>query len=64
MPDCRRDRLAGGLREDRSKDKAVAALNIEHHKKRLVSETDAAKRETIGRLLADGDNHSPGLSSL
>ncbi len=34
-------------------DKAVAKLNIEHYKKLLASETDAAKREAIARLLAE-----------
>jgi hypothetical protein len=34
-------------------DKAVATLNIEHYKRLLASETDAAKRESIARLLAE-----------
>ena len=33
-------------------DKVVATLNIKHYKKLLASETDAAKRESIARLLA------------
>jgi hypothetical protein len=34
-------------------DRKVAKLNIEHYKKLLASETDAAKRESIARLLAE-----------
>jgi hypothetical protein len=34
-------------------DKSVAKLNIEHYKWLLASETDAAKRESIARLLAE-----------
>jgi hypothetical protein len=34
-------------------DKSVAKLNIEHYKWLLASETDAAKRESIARPLAE-----------
>jgi hypothetical protein len=34
-------------------DETVAKLNIEHYKRLLASETDAAKRESIARLLAE-----------
>lgn len=34
-------------------DKTVAKLNIEHYKRLLAFETDAAKRELITRLLAE-----------
>jgi hypothetical protein len=34
-------------------DKSVAKLNIEHYKRLLASETDAAKRESIARLLGE-----------
>ena len=34
-------------------DESVAKLNIEHYKKLLVCETDATKRESIARLLAE-----------
>jgi hypothetical protein len=34
-------------------DKAVAQLNIEHHRKLLCTETDLTKRPTLGRLLAE-----------
>jgi hypothetical protein len=34
-------------------DKSVAKLNIEHYKRLLASETDATKRESIARLLAE-----------
>ena len=34
-------------------DESIAKLNIEHYKKSLTSETDATKRESIGRLLAE-----------
>ncbi|MGA3311361.1 MAG: hypothetical protein ABSD08_22560 [Xanthobacteraceae bacterium] len=34
-------------------DEKVANLNIEHYKKLLASETDATKRESIARLLAE-----------
>jgi hypothetical protein len=34
-------------------DKKVAKLNIEHYKRLLASETDAVKRESIARLLAE-----------
>ena len=33
-------------------DEKVAKLNIEHYERLLSSETDAAKRELIARLLA------------
>jgi hypothetical protein len=33
-------------------DETIARLNIEHYKRLLTSETDAAKRESIARLLA------------
>ncbi len=32
-------------------DKSVAELNIEHYRKLLATEIDAAKRETVERLL-------------
>jgi len=34
-------------------DKAVAALNIEHYRKLLSTETEPPKRATIERLLAE-----------
>ncbi len=34
-------------------DEKVAKLNIEYYKRLLGSETDAAKRESIARLLAE-----------
>jgi hypothetical protein len=34
-------------------DKAVAKLNIEHYERLLAAETDAANRQSIGRLLAE-----------
>ncbi len=34
-------------------DKTVANLNIKHYKRLLGCETDAAKRESIARLLAE-----------
>jgi hypothetical protein len=33
-------------------DKTVARLNIEHFRKKLASETDETRRQTIRRLLA------------
>ena len=33
--------------------RTVAKLNIEHYKALLASETDATKRESIARLLAE-----------
>jgi len=33
-------------------DETIARLNIEHYKRLLASETDAAKRKSIARLLA------------
>ena len=33
-------------------DESIAKLNIEHYKNVLASEIDAAKRETVTRLLA------------
>ena len=34
-------------------DEKVAKLNIEYYKRLLASETDATKRESIARLLAE-----------
>ncbi len=34
-------------------DEKVAKLNIEYYKRLLVSETDATKRESFARLLAE-----------
>ncbi len=34
-------------------DKLVAQLNIEHFRKRLATETDESKRQTLLRLLAE-----------
>jgi hypothetical protein len=34
-------------------DRTVADLNIEHYRKLLATETDAVKRQTIERLLAE-----------
>ena len=34
-------------------DEKVAKLNVEYYKRLLASETDATKRETISRLLAE-----------
>ncbi len=37
----------------RAVDKAIAELNIAHYRKKLATETDQAKRETLMRLLAE-----------
>ena len=34
-------------------DESIAKLNIEHYKRLLASETEATKRQSIARLLAD-----------
>ncbi len=34
-------------------DKTVANLNVKHYKRLLACETDATKRESIARLLAE-----------
>jgi len=34
-------------------DKTIARLNIDHFRKRLVTETDATTRQTLLRLLAE-----------
>ena len=47
-------------------DKTIAQLNIAHYRKKLATETDQAKRETLRRLLAEEEaklaalNKSPG----
>jgi hypothetical protein len=43
-------------------DKKVAKLNMEHYKKLLASETDATKRESIARLLAEEETKLAKIS--
>ena len=46
-------------------DKTIAQLNIAHYRKKLATETDQAKRETLQRLLTEEEaklaalNHPP-----
>jgi hypothetical protein len=37
----------------RAVDRTVARLNIEHYRRLLATETDAARRQTLQRLLAE-----------
>jgi hypothetical protein len=43
-------------------DKAVAALNIEHYRKLLATETEPLKRATVERLLAEEEAKLAALS--
>jgi len=45
-------------------DKSVARLNIAHYKKLLASETDATRRESIVRLLAEEEAKLAKISKV
>ena len=44
-------------------DRTVARLNIEHYRKLLAEKMDAAKRQTILRLLAEEEARLTSLTS-
>jgi hypothetical protein len=44
-------------------DRAVARFNIEHYRRLLADETDAARRQTILRLLAEEEAKLADLQS-
>jgi len=42
---------------------AIVRLNIEHFRRKLVTENDAAKRQTIMKLLAEEEAKLEGLNN-